>query len=110
MSATETKLSRRLLFRAVATSELPMPVDISTYERPDLDAGMRQWAGIRLEDNAPESVEEWATALGAFERPQYGSVIESPNAKPFRAYAVDVTLAGWPVEVCSYVDTEVVKP
>jgi uncharacterized protein YdaU (DUF1376 family) len=91
-------LDRRDLFRAVADTDLPMPVDVDTFDRPG-----HQWAQVRLEDNAAEQVDAWADAHDT--TAEYGSVVpRSKSHGDFRCYSANITLAGWPVEVRSFVD------
>lgn len=96
MTNESQPLDRRDLFRAVADTDLPMPVDVDTFERP-----FRQWAQVRLADNEPAQVDAWASAHNT--TAAYGPVVESTQ-RNFRCYSTYVTIAGWPVEVRSFVD------
>ena len=98
----QSRPNRRDLYSALAVTHLPLPVNVEIYERDYSD-----WAGFRLDDNAPEQVEVWATFLGDTV-PHYAGTVTGSGSKPFRSYQVDVTFAGWRVEVCSYVDLDVV--
>lgn len=99
-------LDRRALWAAVAATHLPSPIDVTIYERPDPDGGpLRQWAGIRLDDNAASQVDAWARELGGIAK--FGALVSAGSGyRAFRSYQVEGRLAGWPVEVCSYIDAE----
>lgn len=98
-------LDRRALLRAIAATHLPLPIDISFY---DIGQGYsRDHAGLKLYDNRPDDVEEWSDTLGG-DKPKSGGVVKRvPSGKKFRSYKTRAVLAGWPVEVYSYVDLDV---
>lgn len=103
MTEPAQPLSRRALLRAIASTHLPLPIGVDIYER---DYGYH--AAIRLDDNQPGQVEQWADAFGS-DKPEYGGTVgATKTAKAFRACNTNVVLAGWVTEVSSYVDLDVV--
>lgn len=97
---------RRALLRAIAGSHLPLPITIDIYE---VEMGYhRDHAGLKLDDNHPADVEEWADRLGGT-NPTFGATVKrSVGDTLFRSYSTHVVLAGWPCQVSSYVDLNVV--
>lgn len=99
-------LDRRALLRAVASTHLPLPLDIDIFE---VEQGFHSThATLRVDDNRPDFVDQWAAAFGAT-KPTYGGVVPAGEPhKEFRSYEVRIVLAGWDTAVCSFVDTDVV--
>jgi hypothetical protein len=104
MSDQSTPLDRRALLRAIASTHLPLPIDISFY---DIGQGYsRDHAGLKLYDNRPAEVDQWADTLGG-DKPTFGGTVKRvPSGVLFRSYKTRAVLAGWPVEVFSYVDVD----
>jgi hypothetical protein len=104
MSDQSKPLDRRALLRAIASTHLPLPIDIDIFE---VAMGFHHdHAGLRLDDNRPGDVDAWAEAFGA-DKPTYGAPVpRSGDTGEFRSYRASVVLAGWPTDVCSYVDVD----
>ncbi len=104
MENTDQPLDRRrALLRAIADSRLPLPISIDVYE---IEQGYHHdHVGLKLDDNRPADVEEWAERLGG-NKPTFGSTVKRHDGRPFRSYSTHVVVAGWPAQVCSYVDLD----
>jgi hypothetical protein len=99
MTNESQPLDLRQLFRALADTELPLPVSVITYPTSD-------FAQLRLADDQDAAVDAWAREY-AGTVPGYGNTIRAastdPQFQPFRAYTTRIEFAGYRAEVCSYI-------